>query len=247
MIYFRGCVSREKLQEIPEATQKLLEEAGVNYRILDNEGCCGSVLLRLGFLEDAMEIMGETLKDISDEKVLVSCAGCYRAFKKDYPEVLGEKVDVIHTSQLFAELIRDGKISTHPNYKDKIVTYHDPCHLGRHMGEYQAPRDVLGKRSHLVEMDRNRERARCCGAGSGVNSAFPEISQKVAKMRLEDAKKTGSHLMVTCCPFCLLNFKSAEETGNEIVEDKHPRERLEIMDLSQFLRKRYKRLSHEGV
>ena len=250
MIYFRGCVSREKLPEIPEATQKLLEEAGVSYRILDNEGCCGSVLLRSGFLEDAVEIMEKTLKDIGYEKVVVSCAGCYRAFKKDYPEVLGEKVDVIHASQLLAELIRDGKISTPPNYEDIIVTYHDPCHLGRHMGEYQAPRDVLGKISHLVEMDRDRERARCCGAGSGVKSAFPEISQEVAMMRVEDAKKTGSELLVTCCPFCILNLKSAEETaGNEIVvENEDPMERLEILNLSEFLRKRLReRLQHEGV
>jgi Fe-S oxidoreductase len=240
MIYFRGCVSREKLQEIPEAIQKLLKEAGLNYRILDNEGCCGSVILRTGYHEDAVEIMEETLKDIGDEKVLVSCAGCYRTFKNDYPDILGEKIDVIHTSQLLSELIHDGKISLLPYSRDEKVTYHDPCHLGRHMNEYQAPRDVLEKTAHLVEMSRNRELARCCGAGSGVKSACPEISQEVAKMRLEDARKTGSELLVTCCPFCILNLKSADESSeNENYgESEDSRERLEILDLSQFLLKK---------
>ena len=100
MIYFRGCLSREKLKEIPQATEKLLEIANINYKILENEGCCGSVLLRTGFVEDALEVMQETYQDVKGEKVLVSCAGCYMTFKEDYPELLGKKVDVIHTSHL---------------------------------------------------------------------------------------------------------------------------------------------------
>jgi Fe-S oxidoreductase len=211
MIYFRGCVAREKLQKVAMATEEILKEAGIDYQLLDNEGCCGSVLLRTGFQEDALKIMLETLKDIGEEKVLVSCAGCYRAFKKDYPEILGKEVDVVHTSQLFADLIKEGKIQ--PHVTEERVTYHDPCHLGRHMGEYQAPRQVLEETAILVEMDRNRQRSRCCGAGGGVKSAFPETSHKIARMRLEDAEKTGAELLVTCCPFCILNLQSAEEDG----------------------------------
>ena len=84
MIYFRGCLSREKLKEIPQATQKLLEIANINYEVLEKEGCCGSVLLRTGFVEDALEVMQETYQDVKGEKILVSCAGCYLTFKEDY-------------------------------------------------------------------------------------------------------------------------------------------------------------------
>ncbi|MGZ4857825.1 MAG: (Fe-S)-binding protein [Methanobacteriaceae archaeon] len=240
MIYFQGCTAREKLKKISISTQKLLYQAGVEYRLLETEGCCGSILLRTGFSEDAQDVMRKTWEKLKDEQVLVSCAGCYRTFKKDYPNILGAKVNVIHTSQLFAEMIQNGKISLLPYSREEKVTYHDPCHLGRHMKEYQAPRDVLKKTAILVEMSRNRELARCCGAGSGVKSACPKISHEVAKMRLEDARKTGSELLVTCCPFCILNLKSADESSeNENYgESEDSRERLEILDLSQFLLKK---------
>jgi Fe-S oxidoreductase len=238
MIYFQGCTAREKLKGISKSTKELLDQSGVKYTLLKDEECCGSVLLRTGFQEDAQVVMRKTWEKLKGKQILVSCAGCYRTFSEDYPEVLGVEVDVIHTSQLLEDLIREGRLKIEG--VDVKVTYHDPCHLGRHMDEYQAPRNVLKKTAHIVEMSRNRELARCCGAGSGVKSAFPEISQEIAKMRVEDAKKTGCKLLVTCCPFCILNLKSAEETAeNENTgENEDHEEELEILDLSQFLVKR---------
>lgn len=234
MIYFRGCLSRERLKEIPTATEELLKRAGIDYKVMENEGCCGSVLLRTGFRDDALEIMQNTYKDIEGEKVLVSCAGCYITFKKDYPEILGKKVDVIHSSQFFSELITDGKIK--PSVNSDKVTYHDPCHLGRHLGEYETPRKVIKPHSQLLEMDNNRENSRCCGAGGGVRSAFPDLSRKIASMRLDDANETGAKSLVTCCPFCILNLKSAQEDHtSESDLEKHM---INVMDLSQFLLKR---------
>lgn len=233
MIYFRGCLSRERLKEIPNATEELLKKAGINYKVLDNEGCCGSVLLRTGFKEDAKEVMQDTFRDINGEKVLVSCAGCYLTFKKDYPEVLGKKVDVIHTSHLFFELINNGIIK--PSVNSGEVTYHDPCHLGRHMGEYETPRKVIKHYTKLLEMDDNRENSRCCGAGGGVRSAFPDLSLEIASMRLDDAKSTGAKSLVTCCPFCILNLKSCQEDALETIPED---DLMDIMDLSQFLLKR---------
>ena len=229
MIYFRGCLSREKLKKIPYTTEKLLKIAGIPYQILDNEGCCGSILLRTGFYDDALQIMAETVKELKGEKVLVSCAGCYRTFKQDYPEILGENIDVIHTSHLFLELIKEGKIR--PSATQEEVTYHDPCHLGRHMGEYEIPRQVIGPYAELVEMERNREQARCCGAGGGVRSAFPELSKDIGRMRLDDAKDTGAGTLVTSCPFCISNLELAQESSSG---------KITIMDLSQFLLRRMK-------
>ena len=108
MIYFRGCVVREKLNSIEYATEKILNKAGVDYRILRNEECCGSFLLRTGFHDDAIEVMSKTLKNIKNEKILVSCAGCYNTLKNDYKKFLGVELDVIHTSQLFRDLIKNG-------------------------------------------------------------------------------------------------------------------------------------------
>lgn len=236
MIYFRGCLSREKLKKIPDATEKLLKRAGINYSVLDNEGCCGSVLLRTGFKDDAIEIMQDTFRKIKGKKVLVSCAGCYMTFKEDYPEILGEKVDVIHTSHLFHEIIKNGKIK--PSVTPDEVTYHDPCHLGRHMGEYETPRQVIKPYAKLMEMENNRENARCCGAGGGVRSAFPELSAEIANMRLDDAKNTGAKSIITCCPFCILNLESIQENYAEKRTSDENNEFMRIMDLSQFLLER---------
>lgn len=248
MIYFRGCLSRERLNNITNATEKVLQKADIEYKILDNEGCCGSVLLRTGFQDDALEIMQDTFKVIQDEKVLVSCAGCYRTFKEDYPEILGETVNVIHTSHLFLELIEKGIIE--PSATKEEVTYHDPCHLGRHMGEYETPRKVIKSYAKLVEMEHNQEKARCCGAGGGVRSAFPELSQEIAGMRLNDAKVTGARTLVTCCPFCILNLEATQESSSKrsLTDGKlddasstgKKSDNMIIMDLSQFLLKRLK-------
>ena len=216
MIYFRGCVAREKLNEIAEATEKILKHAGIEYRVLENETCCGSFLLRTGFASDAEEVMKNTLKDIGEETIITSCAGCYKTFKKDYKEILGVELDVVHTSQLFNDLIKNKKIE--PIFLDKTVTYHDPCHLGRHLEEYDAPREILDEISNLVEMERNKEKSRCCGAGGGVKAAFPEITENIAKMRIKDAEDIEAEILVTSCPFCILNLRSVSKDSSKILD-----------------------------
>jgi len=218
MIYFQGCTAREKLTRISKSTQKLLEQAGVEYTVLGDQECCGSVLLRTGFTEDAREAMQKTYEKLQGERVVVSCAGCYRTFREDYPLMVG-KVDVIHISQLLEELIAEGKL--HLDREEVKVTYHDPCHLGRHLEEYESPRRVLEDKAQLVEMDKNQEEARCCGSGGGVKSAYPELSQSMAEHRVEEARKTGADLLVTCCPFCVLNLESVGK--------------IKVRDLVEFL------------
>ncbi|MFA0832543.1 MAG: (Fe-S)-binding protein [Methanobacterium formicicum] len=218
MIYFQGCTARDKLKNISRNTQMILDIAGVDYKILPDEDCCGSILLRTGFQEDAHKLMINTYKKLKGEKIVVSCAGCYRTLKKDYSEVFGEELDVTHISQLLEELIIEGKIRTK---KESLkVTYHDPCHLGRLCGEYEAPRQVIGEKAELVEMDKTGEHASCCGAGGGVKSAYPELSSEISNKRIDEALKTGADLMVTCCPFCVLNLES---------------DRMKVMDLTEFM------------
>lgn len=223
MIYFRGCTVREKLPKIDMATKQILDEAGVDYRVLDDEECCGSFLLRTGFRDDAREVMKKTAEKLKGEKVVVSCAGCYNTLKKDYKDLLGVELDVIHTSMLFDKLIKEGKLE--PGKLPVKVSYHDPCHLGRHEGEYEAPREVLKAAAHLVEMERIKENARCCGAGGGVKSAYPELATKLARRRVDDALETDADVLVTSCSFCLINLDGADESHR----------RIPVMDLSEIL------------
>jgi Fe-S oxidoreductase len=104
--------------------------------------------------------------------------------------------------------------------KDLNVTYHDSCHLGRHMEVFDEPRAVIKSVAGLVEMENVRENSLCCGAGGGVKSAYPELADELAKLRLSQAAETGCTTLVTPCPFCKLNLENDE---------------IEVLDLSEFL------------
>ena len=213
MLYFRGCTAREKLPDIQDATEKLLKLANVDYHILDDEKCCGSVLLRTGFLKEAQEQIKKNTEILKGETIITSCAGCYKTLTEDY-----DGLDVIHISQLLNQLIKENKIKLSKN--DFDVTYHDSCHLGRHCDVFDEPREVIESVANLVEMKNIRENSLCCGAGGGVKSAYPEIADQMAKSRIAQAKETGCETLVTPCPFCKLNLENDD---------------LEVLDFTDFL------------
>ena len=213
MIYFRGCTAREKETDISRATEKLLKLDDIEYHILDDEKCCGSVLFRTGFEDEALEQISKNTEVFKDELILTSCAGCYKTFKDDYDDV-----DVIHISQLIDDLIKNKKLNF--SKKDLNVTFHDSCHLGRHSNVFDSPRDVIKAVANLVEMESIRENSLCCGAGGGVKSAYPEIASEMAKSRINQAKDTGCETLITACPFCKLHLEN---------------EYLEVLDLTEFL------------
>ena len=213
MLYFRGCTAREKQTDISKATKELLTLAGIDYHVLEDEKCCGSVLLRTGFESEAKEQIKKNTEVLKDEKIIVSCAGCYKTLKEDY-----EGLDVIHISQLLDELIRENKLEL--TKTDLDVTYHDSCHLGRHCNVFDEPRNVIESVANIVEMENNRENSLCCGAGGGVKSAYPEIASQMAQSRIAQAKETNCKTLVTSCPFCKLNLENDE---------------LEVLDLTEFL------------
>lgn len=213
MIYFRGCTARQKENNISDATEKLLKLAGVDYHILDDEKCCGSVLIRTGFYEDALKQIEKNTEVLKGETIITSCAGCYKTLKEDY-----EGLDVVHISQLLDDLIKQNKLNF--SKKDLNVTFHDSCHLARHMNVFDEPRSVIESVADLVEMENSRENAFCCGAGGGVKSAYPEIAQEMAENRISQAKDTNSTILITTCPFCKLNLKNED---------------IEVLDLTEFL------------
>lgn len=213
MLYFRGCTAREKQTGIAEASEKLLKSAGVDFHTLDDEKCCGSVLLRTGFIDEAQKQIKKNTEILKREKIITSCAGCYKTLKEDY-----DGLDVIHISQLLYELIKEGKLNL--SKKDLNVTYHDSCHLGRHCNVFDEPREVIRSVGQITEMENIRENSLCCGAGGGVKSAYPEIANQMASLRIAQAKKTGCKTLVTPCPFCRLNLENDD---------------IEVLDLTEFL------------
>lgn len=231
LIYFPGCMATFRTKNISKSTIELLRKANVDFKLLGkDEWCCGSVLLRTGHRGAAKKTAQhniEVLKNTEANQVVTSCAGCYRTLKKDYEELFGKQgFEVFHIVEFIKKLIDNGKLRF--SGKDLKVTYHDPCHLGRHSGIYEAPREILNSIPgiELVEMARNRKNARCCGAGGGVASAFKELAEDMADARIKEAIDTGAEILATPCPFCVYALKSAAMRMNA---------KIRVMDLIELL------------
>jgi len=229
-VYYIGCTSNYRQQKIRDATLRLLKKTGINFTLVD-EHCCTSPMLRTGQVDIAPDFMNYNIAQIRNagaSKVVTSCAGCYRTLLKDY-EKFGADLgfEVYHTGELIKKLLDEGKIKIKSNY-DKVITYHDPCHLGRHMDMYETPREVIKQIPgiKLVEMERNRNNAWCCGAGGGVKIGFPDWALEISKERLEEAKETGATILTSMCPFCKTNLSDANEKYNM---------GFEVLDLIEIL------------
>ncbi len=220
ILYFVGCMASWREQAVARSTAMLLKEAGADFTILGPyERDCGSVMVRLGDLDLVRSFalyLKEKVREYGFDTIVTSCAGCFRTFRVDYPEKLGVELDarVVHSSELFSEYLKEGKLT--PRYQVKLeATYHDPCHLGRHVGVYDPPREIARKIGvNVMEMEngRYRENARCCGAGGGVRSGFREVAREVAAYRIEADVPEGAKGIVHTCPFCYFNFEDAVET-----------------------------------
>ncbi|MCP4760642.1 MAG: (Fe-S)-binding protein, partial [archaeon] len=214
ILYFVGCTAAltPQIEEIAIKTAKILKKLGINFGIFGKrEICCGSVAKRTGDLK-AFNIVAEKntnlFKERGIKKIITSCAGCYRTLKEDYGKLLGD-IEILHTVEFLDSYIDKNNIKL--KKLDKKVTYHDPCHLGRHMNLYEAPRNILKKISTLVEMRTNREGAMCCGAGGGVKKGAPELSTAMAINRIKEAEETGVKTLVSTCPFCFRNLSDGIE------------------------------------
>jgi heterodisulfide reductase subunit D len=149
--------------------------------------------------------------------------------KVDYPDIVGKlPFNVVHATEFIRDLIKDGKLELQEGAVEGKVTYHDPCHLGRQAGVYDAPREVLKAIPglQLVEMKRIRENAWCCGAGGGVKSAFPDLAVSVGIDRLTEAEATKANFISSACPFC---------RGNLMDAAKAKRTRLQVKDVVELV------------
>ncbi|MHA1687753.1 MAG: (Fe-S)-binding protein [Promethearchaeota archaeon] len=217
-VYFIGCTSNYRQQSLRDATLRFLKKANINFTLID-EHCCCSPLFRTGQVEPVKDMINYNLtqiKKVGASKIITSCAGCYRTIKSDWVKSGNDHgLSVYHTAELINQLLNEGKIKFKGEY-NKNITYHDPCHLGRHMGLYDVPREVYKKIPglKLEEMRRNRENAWCCGAGGGVKIGYPEWALEISEERLKEASETGATVISSTCPFCKTNLSDANNKFN---------------------------------
>jgi Fe-S oxidoreductase len=224
----------ERAQKTARSLGQRLLEAGVSLGILgEKEPCDGNEVNRVGergLYEFMAKANIELFKEMGIKKILTLSPHAYNAFKNDYPQWGGDFL-ILHYSQLLVELIREKKLSFSKG-KTYRVTFHDPCFLGRHNKEYEAPRKVLQSIPglELVEMERNRHNALCCGGGGG--NFFTDMigagPLSPGRIRVREALEAGAQVLATSCPKCFNMLDDAVKT--EEVEDE-----IVIRDISALI------------
>jgi len=235
VLYWVGCTEalEDRSLKVAQATAKLMKLAGVKFGVLgDEESCCGDPARRLGneylFQMQAQRNI-ETLKNYNVKKIVTGCPHCYNTLKNEYPQ-FGGNFEVLHHSDFILQLLQEKKIKISKGPLG-AVTYHDPCYLGRYNNIFETPREVLSyvPDINLVEMERNRERSFCCGAGGGhMWLEEQKVGERINVMRTDQAMAAKVQIVATACPYCLQMFQDGIKT-------KAAEEKLKVMDIAEIL------------
>lgn len=225
-LYFVGClpffdVIFQDLQiqalDIARNALRLMNRVGIVPIVSNEERCCGADLLLAGDVESyrrLAELNVEALKASGAKKVIFTCAECYNAFKNDYRDAVGQlPFELMHLTELLAEQIDAGNLAFEP--LPGLLTYHDPCRMGRYLKVHEPPRRVIQAvpELELVEMVDNREQAMCCGSTAWVNCSG--CSKLIQREKLSQARQTGARLMLTTCPKCQIHLSCAARDLDE--------------------------------
>jgi len=227
ILWWVGCApaTDSRAQKTAQAFAKILNAAGVNYAVLGkNEACTGDSARRAGrediFFGLATQNV-EILNEVAPKRIVTTCPHCLHTIKNEYP-AFGGNYQVIHHTQLINELVGAGKISMNLEGDNMKVTFHDPCYLGRHNKEVDAPRDALKSAGALTfEMPRNGAKSFCCGAGGAqMWKEEEEGSARVNEARFAEAKATGADTVAVGCPFCLTMMTDAAKGEDSQIQVK---------------------------
>lgn len=232
-----GCVtSFQDVKTIP-AVLKILDKAGVDYGALgDEESCCGYLAYLVGDKETfkkSMEMYGERLSTYKPKELITTCAGCLKTFRDLYPAYGGgDGYQVLHAVELMEKLIADGKLTFNQDAKPLKVVYHDPCDIGRHMGVYEPPRNVIKALPNveLVEFAQNRAQAKCCGGGGGMKGFDNEMAGEIGYKRVLAAIDLGADAIVSACPSCKGTFNQAAAKAR-----KDKKGKIKVMDITELV------------
>ncbi len=244
VLLFAGCTYglSEELKGTVVNIARVLKKMGIDFGTLgDKELCCGSPPSKTGIIDEFERLGNANIKKFNElgvSTVLTPCAGCYGTMNVEYDELGSNKnFEILHVTEYLERLGTKGKIE----YKREVpmtVTWHDPCHMGRLgrpyvpgkdiEGVYEEPRNIIRSIPgvELVEMERIKEYAWCCGGGGGAFTAFKDFAQWTAQERLEEARDTGAETVITSCPWCETNLR-AGGIGMD--------EKMEIVDLFDLM------------
>jgi Fe-S oxidoreductase len=233
-LFFVGCYYSydPRMKKVAVAIANVLDQAGVDFGILGSrESCCGESTRKTGNEDGFRALARANIKAFIGagvKKILVAAPHCLHTFRNEYPEFMVH-FEVVHMTELLLQLIETGRLVLKKPVA-KRITYHDPCYLGRHNGIYDAPREVLKRTPglRLVEMADSRERSLCCGGGGGRIWMDTPKHERLADLRLAQAKQVGAELLVTSCPYCISNF---EESRLGLEADGAP----EIRDIAEVI------------
>jgi Fe-S oxidoreductase len=221
ILLFCGCETLESQTATILAMGRLFNQAGIKFKVLPAEPCCGWPLYQLGDLEGAKAFSIRTAEEIrvsGASTVAVLDADCYRMLSTRNARFGGDLkgIKIIPVTDLLAEWIESGRIEITRTISDP-VTYHDPCVLARYCEDMDAPRKILASilDGELKEMDTNRKLANCCGAGGMLAVHRPDLSDEVALLRLEEARTTGASILVTGCTRCDGHFARALDSKGQ--------------------------------
>ena len=237
ILFWVGCAGSfdQRAQKITRAFVTILDKVGVSYAILGpEETCTGDPVRRAGneFMFQMMAYQNiQILNNYGIKKIVTACPHCYNTLKNEYP-ALGGTYEVIHHTTLLQQLLDDGKIrlKEDSDLKNKKITYHDSCYLGRANDIYDAPRKVLeALKAELVEMKRCRSNGMCCGAGGA--QMFKEEEKGTTRINIErsnEAIGTGAEVIASACPFC----NTMMTDGVKLAEKE---ESVQVLDIAELI------------
>ncbi|MER7043921.1 (Fe-S)-binding protein [Streptomyces jumonjinensis] len=256
-LYWVGCAGalEDRAKKTTKAFAELLHIAGVKFAIMGGEEkCTGDSPRRLGneplfqqlgqenvamlntafgeSFDEEGEVDESTRKPKSAKRIVATCPHCFNTIANEYPQ-LGGEFEVIHHTQLLQHLIDEGRL-TPVTPVEGLITYHDPCYLGRHNKVYTPPREIMSAVPGLrqQEMHRHKERGFCCGAGGARMWMEERIGKRINTERVDEALSLNPDIVSTACPFCLVMLT---DSVNGKKNEGTAKESLKVVDVAQLL------------
>jgi Fe-S oxidoreductase/FAD/FMN-containing dehydrogenase/glycine cleavage system H lipoate-binding protein len=233
VLFFVGCVGSffPMVQGIPRSLVQIMQTAGVVFTTLGkDEWCCGFPLLGAGMKDEAAAMARHNIarvRELDVETLVATCPSCYHVWKHEYQNLTGEGLDfeVLHSTEFLQQLVEAGAL---PLHADALVTYHDPCDLGRTSGIYDAPRRVLQAIPELtlVEMALSHEDALCCGGGGNLEMVDSALVRDIGRRKLQLALDTGAQTIISACQQCKRTIAATA---------KAEKSRVRVLDITEFV------------